>query len=115
MNWVPDGWLSGEAARPLIAERLARVAEWARYRHSQAKGADAELLDSVAAGLEAQLRARRKSGESGRNANAEARTRRARRRLRHAGGSGTVACGSAHVAPAAPMPVPKSGADTLEA
>ena len=29
LNWVPDGWLSGEAARPLIAERLARVAEWA--------------------------------------------------------------------------------------
>ena len=35
-NWVPEGWLSGEAARPLIAERLALVAEWARYRHSQA-------------------------------------------------------------------------------
>ena len=62
LNWVPDGWLSGEAARPLIAERLARVAGWARYRHSQAEGADAELLGSVAAGLEAQLRTRRKAG-----------------------------------------------------
>ena len=59
LNWVPDGWLSGEAARPLVAERLARVAGWARYRHSQAEGADAELLGSVAAGLEAQLAAER--------------------------------------------------------
>jgi len=57
LNWVPEGWLSPEAARALIAERLALVAEWARYRHSQAKGADAELLDGVAAALEAQLRA----------------------------------------------------------
>ena len=44
LNWVPDGWISGEAARSLIADRLARVADWARYRHSQAEGADAELL-----------------------------------------------------------------------
>jgi hypothetical protein len=58
LNWVPDGWLSGEAGRALIAERLDRVAGWARYRHSQAEGADAELLGSVAAGLEAQLRTR---------------------------------------------------------
>lgn len=57
LNWVPEGWLSGEAARSLIAERLALVAEWARYRHSQAQGADAELLDGVAAALEAQLHA----------------------------------------------------------
>ena len=62
LNWVPDGWLSGEAARSLVAERLTRVAEWARYRHSQAEGADAELLGSVATGLEAQLSARRRSG-----------------------------------------------------
>jgi hypothetical protein len=61
LNWVPEGWLSGDDARRLIAQRLALVAEWARYRHSQAKGADAELLDLVASGLEAQLRARRKS------------------------------------------------------
>ena len=63
LNWVPDGWLSGEAARPLIADRLGRVAGWTRYRYSQAKGADAELLGSVAAGLEAQLCARRKSAD----------------------------------------------------
>jgi hypothetical protein len=54
LNWVPDGWLSGDDARGLIAERLALVAEWARYRHSEAKDADRELLDLVAAGLEAQ-------------------------------------------------------------
>jgi hypothetical protein len=65
LNWVPDGWLSGEAARPLIAERLARVAGWARYRYSQTKGADAELLGSVAAGLEAQLCTRKKSADIG--------------------------------------------------
>jgi hypothetical protein len=58
LNWVPEGWLSGDDARRLIAERLALVAESSRYRHSQAKGADAELLDLVAAGLEVQLRAR---------------------------------------------------------
>ena len=61
LNWVPEGWLSGSAARHLIAERLTLVAESARHRHSQAKGADVELLDRVAAGLEAQLRARRKA------------------------------------------------------
>lgn len=49
-----DGWLSGETARPLIAQRLGRVAELARYRHAQAEGADAELLDSLATELEAQ-------------------------------------------------------------
>lgn len=59
LNWVPEGWLSGGEARHLIAERLALVAEWARYRHSQAKGADAEVLDLVASGLETQLRMRR--------------------------------------------------------
>ena len=55
VNWVPDGWLSGEAARPLIAGRLTLMAEWARYRHSQTEGADAELLGAVATALEAQL------------------------------------------------------------
>jgi hypothetical protein len=63
LNWVPEGWLSGGDAQRLIAERLALVAEWARYRHSQAKGAAAELLDLVASGLEAQSRTRRKSGQ----------------------------------------------------
>lgn len=59
LNWVPDGWLSGDDARRLIAARLALVAEWARYRQLHAESADAELLDLVATGLEAQLRARR--------------------------------------------------------
>jgi hypothetical protein len=67
LNWVPEGWLSGSHARRLIAERLALVAEWARYRHSQAEGADAGLLDLVASGLETQLRTRR---ENAQNANA---------------------------------------------
>lgn len=62
LNWVPDGWLPGDAARRLITERLALVAEWARYRHSQAKGADAAVLDLVAVGLEAQVRDRLTSG-----------------------------------------------------
>jgi hypothetical protein len=57
LNWVPEGWLSGEAARELIGGRLALVTEWARFRHSQAKGGDAQLLDDVATALEAQLRA----------------------------------------------------------
>jgi hypothetical protein len=56
VNWVPEGWLSGEAARRLIAGRLTRVAEWARYRQSQTEGADAELLGAVATELENQLR-----------------------------------------------------------
>jgi starvation-inducible DNA-binding protein len=36
LNWVPDGWLRTDAARLLIAERLRDLAEWARYRRSQA-------------------------------------------------------------------------------
>jgi hypothetical protein len=63
LNWIPEGWLPGGDARRLIAARLALVAEWARYRHSQAKGADAELLDLVASGLETQLRTRRESAQ----------------------------------------------------
>jgi hypothetical protein len=61
LNWVPEGWLSRSDARHLIVARLTLVADWARHRHSQAKGAQAELLDRVASGLEAQLRARRKA------------------------------------------------------
>lgn len=64
VNWVPDGWLSGEAARSLIDKRLEWVVDWARYRHSRAKGDDARLLGAVAAGLEAQLRAGRKGADS---------------------------------------------------
>jgi hypothetical protein len=59
LNWVPDGWLSADQAQRLVSERLAVVAGWARSRHSQAHGADAELLEIVSEGLEAQMRARR--------------------------------------------------------
>jgi hypothetical protein len=58
LNWVPDGWLSADQAQRLVSERLAVVAGWARSRQSQADGADAELLEFVSEGLEAQLRAR---------------------------------------------------------
>ena len=54
-NWVPDGWLSGEAARCLIAERLQRAVDSTRYRLSQADPDDLELLTCVTTGLEAQL------------------------------------------------------------
>jgi hypothetical protein len=59
LNWVPDGWLSADRARRLGVERLAIVAGQARSRHSQAHGADLELLEFVSVGLEAQLRERR--------------------------------------------------------
>jgi hypothetical protein len=62
----------------LIAQRLALVAEVARYRHSEAEGTDRKLFDLVAAGLEAQLRDQRKSRRATQNANAEATTRKAR-------------------------------------
>lgn len=65
LNSVPDGWLSGEAARDLLAGRLTWVIEWARYRQSQAQGSDAELLDSVAAALETQLRTMTGGGATG--------------------------------------------------
>lgn len=64
LNWVPDGWLSADDARRLIAARLAIVTGRARYRHSQAEGADAEVLAVVSAGLEAQLRAQREAADS---------------------------------------------------
>jgi len=60
LNWVPDGWLSGDDGRRLIAQRLALVAEWARFRESQASDADHELFELVATGLETQLGVRRK-------------------------------------------------------
>ena len=72
LNWVPDGWLSGDAGRRLIAQRLALVSEWARYRHSQARDSDRELFDLVATGLETQLHDRRNRGTAAQNADAEA-------------------------------------------
>jgi hypothetical protein len=84
LNWVPDGWLSADEARGLIGRRLGRVAEWAEYRQSQAEGPDAELLAVIAAGLETQLRARRKAADhAGRervNRNAAVRAERLRNR-----------------------------------
>ena len=77
LNWVPDGWLSGDDARRLIVERLALVAEWTRYRQLHAESADAEVLDFVATGLEAQLRARRQGATSDGNRNADVRPQRA--------------------------------------
>jgi hypothetical protein len=59
LNWVPAGWLSADQAQRLVSERLAVVAGWARSRQSLAHGADAELLEVVSQGLEAQLQARR--------------------------------------------------------
>lgn len=56
LNWVPPGWLGPDQARELITDRLARVCEWARYRRSQAAEPGAlRLLDTVCAGMEAQL------------------------------------------------------------
>jgi hypothetical protein len=65
LNWVPDGWLSADEARRLIAARLAIVAGRARYRHTQAEGADAEVLAVVSAGLEAQLHAQPAAADAG--------------------------------------------------
>jgi starvation-inducible DNA-binding protein len=62
LNWVPAGWLSADQAQRLVSDRLAAVAGSARSRHSQADGADAELLEFVSEGLEAQLRARQDIG-----------------------------------------------------
>jgi hypothetical protein len=59
LNWVPEGWLSADQARRLVAERLAAVAGWARFRHSQADGADVQLFGFVSTELDAQLRALR--------------------------------------------------------
>jgi hypothetical protein len=55
LNWVPDGWLASGEARRLVAERIETVDRWTRYRLSQARGTDAELLELISIGLEAQL------------------------------------------------------------
>ena len=53
VNWVPDGWLHADEARRLVADRLASLAEWARYRRSQATDPEtAQLLDAVSSSLE---------------------------------------------------------------
>lgn len=58
IQWVPDGWLGRDDARRLIADRLRTIAEWARYRRSQATAPDTvRLLEAVCVGLEAQAHA----------------------------------------------------------
>jgi hypothetical protein len=57
LNWVPGGWIEAARARQLVADRLATVGEWARYRRSQNAGARAQVLDVVCSGFAAQLRA----------------------------------------------------------
>ena len=60
LNWVPDGWLGPDEARHVVTDRLRTLAEWARYRRSQATDPDtAQLLDAVSSSLEAQARTAR--------------------------------------------------------
>ncbi len=58
LNWVPDGWLTADQGRRLIAARLGTVAEWACDRRSQTtSGAGVEMLDVICSGLQTQLQA----------------------------------------------------------
>lgn len=53
LNWVPDGWLRTDEGRLLIADRLRDLAEWARYRRSQAVDPEAvRLFNTVCLTLE---------------------------------------------------------------
>jgi starvation-inducible DNA-binding protein len=53
LHWVPDGWLSGDEAHRLLADRLRILAGWAHQRRSQAADPETvQLLDAVCAGLE---------------------------------------------------------------
>jgi starvation-inducible DNA-binding protein len=53
LNWVPDGWLRADEASRLLAARLTTLAEWARYRRSQALDPDTlRLLERVCTSLE---------------------------------------------------------------
>ena len=53
VHWVPDGWLDADEGRRLVADRLASLAEWARYRRSRATDPETEqLLDAVSSILE---------------------------------------------------------------
>ena len=52
LNWVPDGWLRTDEGRLLIADRLRKLAEWARYRRSQAVDPETvRLLNAVCSDL----------------------------------------------------------------
>jgi starvation-inducible DNA-binding protein len=60
LHWVPEGWLSSDEARRLVADRLGAVAEWACYRRSQATDPEtARVLDAVCSTLDVQAHARR--------------------------------------------------------
>jgi starvation-inducible DNA-binding protein len=60
LNWVPEGWLSSDEAGHLVADRLDTLAEWARFRQSQAIDPDTvQVLDDVSSSLETQARAAR--------------------------------------------------------
>ena len=53
VHWVPDGWLDADEGRRLVSDRLASLAEWARYRRSRATDPETEqLLDAVSSILE---------------------------------------------------------------
>jgi starvation-inducible DNA-binding protein len=53
LNWVPDGWLGVDEASRLLADRLTTLAEWARYRRSQALDPDTvRLLERVCTSLD---------------------------------------------------------------
>jgi DNA-binding ferritin-like protein len=53
LNWVPAGWLGVDEASQLVADRLRILAEWARYRRSQAPDSEtAGLLERVCSSLE---------------------------------------------------------------
>lgn len=55
-NWIPPGWLSPDETRKLLTSRLTKACERARYRLSQAAEPSTQrLLDTVCAGMEAQL------------------------------------------------------------
>ncbi len=56
LNWVPPGWLSRDEAWQLMTDRLTKLCEWAAYRRSQAaEPGTLRLLDTVCAGMQAQL------------------------------------------------------------
>ncbi len=58
IQWVADGWLDGDDAHRLVADRLRAIAEWTGYRRSQATAPETvRLLEAVCVGLEAQAHA----------------------------------------------------------
>jgi starvation-inducible DNA-binding protein len=53
VHWVPDGWLHADEARTLVGDRVASLAEWTRYRRSQATDPEtARVFDAVSSSLE---------------------------------------------------------------